>query len=545
LYSNNKDTVYVFGHRNPDTDSTCAALAYAYLKNQLDTQKTYIPAVLGELNSETQFCLESFGVEKPIRLDNLKPKVADVRLEQIAPVHEQDSILDVVKQIVTTNGKTLPVADQRDRLMGIISIADLLPALISLQQNHMEEMEIPVANLLNVLELSIVQGQLIENVFKGNVYIFSDLNYYSRISKNGLIICNRHEYGAGFIFSLEPKYIIVADVEDNSGLKIPPDYKGVVFTSRKNMYELVQAVNLAVPIAGLIKKENLEYFALSEDIEDVKKNLITSKYRSFPVVDEDGRIAGMFSRSSLMDVSPKEVILVDHNEKGQSIDGIESNKILEVIDHHRISDFQTMGPLFYRAEPVGSTNTIICKVYLENKIEIPKAIAGLMLSGILSDTLIFKSPTCTPDDEKMAEHLARIAGVDIQEYGLRMLSRGENLAGVPPRIIITRDMKKFTMGNYKVSISQVNVGDIEVFQQFYDQVTEELENVCNDNNLDLSVLMLTSLVMGGTELIVAGKERWLAEAAFGLKKGEISIFVKDMFSRKKQVVPRLMSVAYS
>jgi manganese-dependent inorganic pyrophosphatase len=540
-----KDTVYIFGHKNPDTDSTCAALTYTWLKNQMDPDKKYLPAVLGSLNMETSFCLEYFGVEKPVRLENLKPRVADMRLEKIQPVHEQESILEVVQKIVATSGKTLPVADERERLMGIISITDLVPALTSSRQNHLKELEIPFSNLLSVLELSMLQGKLEDELFRGSVYIFSDLTYYHRIAKNGLIICNQHELGTGFIFSLEPEYIIVADIEDNSGLKPIPNYEGVIFTSPKNIYDLVQAVNLALPVSDLIKKENLEYFALSEDIEDVRKNLITSKYRSFPVVNEQGEIAGMFSRSNLMDIRPKEVILVDHNEKSQSIDGIETNKILEVIDHHRISDFQTMGPLFYRAEPVGSTNTIICKTYLENNIEIPRTMAGLMLSGILSDTLIFKSPTCTPEDKKLAEYLAEIAGVNIQEYGFKMLSKGENLVGIPPKTIITRDMKRFIMGNYKVSVSQVNVGDIEAYQEIFEQVRAELESVCEDNNLDLSVLMLTSLVMGGTELIVAGDEKWLAQAAFNLEKGKDAIFIKGLFSRKKQVVPKLMEMAYS
>jgi manganese-dependent inorganic pyrophosphatase len=334
-------------------------------------------------------------------------------------------------------------------------------------------------------------------------------------------------------------------VENSSALKAIPEYEGVVFSSHKNIFELVQAVNLALPVAGLVKKDNLEYFALSEDLEDVRKNMISSRYRRFPVVNEHGMIAGMISRSNLMDVRPKEVILVDHNERGQSIDGIETNKILEVIDHHRVSDFQTMGPLYYRAEPVGSTNTIICKAYLEYGVAIPKAAAGLMLSGILSDTLIFKSPTSTPVDEKLAHHLADIAGVNLQEYGLKMLSRGENLADTPAMEIITRDMKKFTVGNYKVSISQVNVGDIEAFNKIIDRVKEELESICRENNLDLSILMLTSLLMGGTELIAAGEARWLAEAAFGLEKGKSNVFHKDMFSRKKQVVPKLMKAAYS
>ncbi|MGI5927936.1 MAG: putative manganese-dependent inorganic diphosphatase, partial [Thermacetogeniaceae bacterium] len=415
----------------------------------------------------------------------------------------------------------------------------------SSRQNQLKELEIPISNLLHVLELHKVQGELVDDIFRGNVYVFSDLTYYSRIAKNGLIICNRHEFGTGFMFSLEPKYIIVADVEDSSVLTPIQDYKGVIFTSKKNIYDLVQAVNLALPVSKLIKKENLEYFALSEDIEDVKKNLITSKYRSYPVVNDHGKIAGMFSRSNLMEVSPKEVILVDHNEKGQSIDGIETNKILEVIDHHRISDFQTMGPLFYRAEPVGSTNTIICKTYLENNVDIPKDMAGLMLSGILSDTLIFKSPTCTPEDKNLAEYLADIAGVDIQEFGIKMLSKGENLVGIPPRTIITRDMKRFIMGNYTVSVSQVNVGDIEAYQEIFEQVKAELESVCMDNNLDLSVLMLTSMVMGGTELIVAGEEKWLAQAAFNMEKGQDDVFLEGMFSRKKQVVPKLMAMAYS
>ncbi len=543
--SKDKKVIYVFGHKNPDTDATCAAITYAYFKNQVDPYNKYVPAVLGDINTETAFALDYFGVESPIKLQNLKPKVTDMRLEKITPAHQMDSIQEVAQKIVTTAGKTLPVADENERLMGVISIADLVPALISSRQrDYHEEIKIPVGNLLNVLQLNIIQGKLKDDIFKGNVYVFSDLTYYQRISKNGLIICNQNEYGTGFIFSLEPEYIIVADVKDSSMLKTMPDFKGVIFSSPKNIYELVQAINLALPISELVKKEDLEYFALSEDLDDVKKNMMSSKYTSFPVVNEHGNIQGMISRSNLMDVNPKEVILVDHNERGQSIDGIETNRILEVIDHHRIADFQTMGPLFYRSEPVGSTNTIICKFFTEYNVEIPKHIAGLMLSGILSDTLIFKSPTCTPIDIKLAEYLAKIADVNIQDFGLKMLSKGENLIDTPPKKLIKKDMKKFTMGNFRVSVSQVNVGDIEAFYNISDQILEELELFCTKNDLDLSILMLTSLVMGGTEIIAAGEARWLAETAFGLEKGKKSIFKKDMFSRKKQVVPRLMEAAY-
>ncbi len=537
--------VYVFGHKNPDTDSTCAAITYSYLKNQVDGEKVYIPAVLGDISAESSFALEYFGVEKPVKIDSLKPRVSDMVLEKVEPVHITDPIQDVVQKIVTTEGKTLPVVDEHERLMGVISITDLVPALISLRQkNYMRKMEVPFRNLLKVLQLTKIQGSLDEDTFRGSVYIFNDLTYYQRISRNGLIICNRHEYGKGFIFSLEPRYIIVADVEDPSMLETAPGYDGVVFTSVKNIYELVQALNLALPVYDLVKKENLEYFTLSEDVEDVRKNMLTSRYRRFPVVDEHGIVAGMISRSSLMDINLKEVILVDHNERGQSIDGIETNRILEVIDHHRIADFQTMAPLYYRSEPVGSTNTIICKIYREKGIKIPRAMAGLMLSGILSDTLIFNSPTSTPEDRQLAEQLAEIAGVNLYEYGRLMISKGENLADTEPKTIIERDMKKFTMGKYRVSVSQVNVGDIEAFYKIFDRLFDELESTCRENGFDLAVLMLTSLVAGGTELLAAGEAKWLAEVAFGLEKGRMHIFKKGMFSRKKQVVPRLMEAAY-
>ena len=199
--SNYKKSVYVFGHKNPDTDSTCAAIAYAYFKNQVDSSRKFIPAVVGDINAEAAYTLDYFGVERPIKLQNLKPKVTDMCLEKITPVYQMDSIQEVAKKIVTTAGKTLPVADENDRLMGVISITDLVPALISSRQkDYQYEIEIPIDNLLNVLQLTIVQGQLEEETFKGNICVFSDLTYYQQTPKNGLIICNQNEYGAGFIF---------------------------------------------------------------------------------------------------------------------------------------------------------------------------------------------------------------------------------------------------------------------------------------------------------------------------------------------------------
>ncbi len=306
---------------------------------------------------------------------------------------------------------------------------------------------------------------------------------------------------------------------------------------------MIRLIHKAAPIQSAVRKSGLEYFTTYETLDDVKKNMATSKYRRFPVVDENGHIVGMMSRSNLLYPNRKKAILVDHNEKGQSIDGIEDVTILEVIDHHRVADIQTMGPLYFRVQPVGCTCTIVAKMYEENGIEINKVMAQIMLSAILSDTLIFKSPTSTKADEAMGRKLAELAGIEPQMYGMSMIHAGSDLEHATPTLILTTDMKRFMFGNKKIIIAQINTSDFDGFFAMYQDVIVEMKKLIDKESADLFTLLVTDVISGGTELVAQGEGKWIAEQAFGMDPKENSIFLPGVFSRKKQIVPKLMQAA--
>lgn len=536
--------IYVFGHINPDTDSTCSAIAYAYLKNKIDPKNNYIPSILGEVNEETKFVLKYFNFEPPKIIKHLKPQVLDIKFKELSCVYEMDSIKTVLETIISQIGRSVPVADENNRLIGIVSISDLLPMLLKTYNSiSMKEVKIPIKNIINTLELTKIYGEYKDDFIQGKLYMYNDLTEKDSISSKDVIICNRLEIIKEDVLSLGAGYIIVAEILDTEELLDIKNTNSIVMTSPKSTYELIQSISHAFPIISTVKKDQLEYFTTYETIEDVKNNMLTSKHQRFPVVDERGYIKGMISKSNLMEVEQKRAILVDHNEKGQSIDGIEAVTIVEVIDHHRVADIQTIAPLYFRVEPVGSTCTIITKIFEENNVEIPKNIAGLLLSGILSDTLIFKSPTCTEEDKAMASLLSKITGVNLYNYGMMMITNGEKIQNKEPEQIITMDMKRFTFGKYKVAISQINTADFKGIYQMYPKIIEAMEAKCKLEGLHLVVLMITNIVVGGTELIATGEARWIAENAFNMQRNDESIFLNQTFSRKKQIVPKLMKAA--
>lgn len=537
--------IHIFGHINPDTDSTCSAIAYAYLKNKIDPQNTYIPSILGNINDETKFVLKSFNVKTPKIISHLKPQVSDMEFKALKYVHETDSIKKVLETIIGQIGRTASVADEDERLIGIVSISDLLPILLeTFNSENMKEIRIPIKNIIEELELTKVYGDIIADYIQGGVYLYSELSKTDEITNADIIICNDRDIIKSNVLSLGAGIVIVADIINIDDLPEISNTSSTVMASSKSTYELIQSIFHAFPIISAVKKDQLEYFTTYETIEDVKNNMLTSKHQRFPVVDERGFIKGMISKSNLIDVEQKKVILVDHNEKGQSIEGIESVTIIEVIDHHRVADIQTISPLYFRVEPVGSTCTIIAKIYEENNVEIPEDISGLLLSGILSDTLVFKSPTCTQEDKEMAIKLSRICGVNIYNYGMMMITNGENIQNKEPEQIITMDMKRFTFGRYKVAISQINTADFKGIYKMYPKIIEAMNSKCKLEGFHLAVLMITNVVVGGTEVIATGEARWIAENAFNMQRNDESIFLNQTFSRKKQIVPRLMKAAH-
>ena len=549
-----KEKVYVFGHQNPDTDSICAAISYSYLKNKIDDNYIYEPVALKKVNKETRFALEYFGVDAPRIVSSLKPQVLDINLPEFNLLYETDSIRKALLFITGQIGRVVPVSDKKGRLIGIVSISDIIPRILNLGSRDVLKLSnTPIDNIIEDLKLEeISQGQT-NKYIKGYVHVSTDLQdkkNKGKLRKQDLVLCNRFEFAD---YLEHAAVIIVSGVENEQQKQSlvqmyqqkmqekPVDVR--CFVSGKSVFELVKPLAQTAPISDVVMKNDLEYFVTYETIDDVKNNMLSSRFRRFPVVTEKGEVIGMISRSDLLDINKKKAVLVDHNERGQSIEGIEDIDILEIIDHHRVSDISTVTPLYFRVEPVGCTCSIICKIYEEQGVEIPETIAGLMLSAIISDTLLFHSPTCTEFDRKMAQRLSAILDIDVQLYGMEMIRAGSSMQEESPEHILGYDRKRFMFGEYKVSISQINTGDYEGLFEVYNKIIKEMEIMVEKDRLNLAVLLVTDVVLGGTEFIAVGDARWIAENAFNLEEEDQSIFLPGVFSRKKQVVPKLMNAA--
>jgi manganese-dependent inorganic pyrophosphatase len=534
--------IYVFGHRNPDTDSVCSAIAYAYLKQALGHKEVF-PARLGSINKETQFVLETFQIQQPELLKGVKPQVSDLNLTEFSLAYETDSISKTMLQIIDQPGRSLPVVSENNKLIGMVSLFDIIPAYTdAFSKSILRDNETPFENIIELLEAQ-VYGFLKTEMVQGDVYTITEIEGSQKLTDSDILITVHQEEYLNRAFQTGAGVIIVANASQEIFYHIPDNYHGAVFIVSFGPFEVIRLLCQGIPIKNYYQKNNLEYFMTYETIDDVKKNMLTSEHDRFPVVDVEGKVISTISRSNLIDFCRKKIILVDHNERNQSIAGVEEAEIVEVIDHHRVAEIQTATPLYLRIEPVGCTATIVAKMYREHQIAIPKAIAGLLLSAIISDTLLFNSPTCTADDREIAAYLGEMLNLDISSYGEKMLVAGSNLTSMHPREIISTDMKLFTMGSYKIAVSQINTGDFRGIFNKLEDVRFEMNQLCERENLSLAILMVTDIIIGGTELIIAGEAKDLVQHAFGFQPGEFSKFMNGVFSRKKQIIPPLMNAS--
>lgn len=535
-------TIYVFGHQNPDTDSLCSAIAYANLKNELGFTQVY-PARLGAINKESQFVLDTFGIKPPVLLKDVKPQVCDLNLTDSSMANENDSVSKTMEQIINHPGRSLPVVNDEGKLIGMVSLSDIIRSYTdAFSKSILRDNETPFDNIIELLGAQ-VYGSLISAKARGDVYTITEIVNQQKLSADDILVTVQQPVYFNRAFETGAGIIIVANASPETCCQIPADFGGAVLIVSSGPFEVIRLLCQGIPIRNYYQKNNLEYFMTYETIDDVKKNMMTSDHDQFPVVDVDGHVISTISRSNLIDFNRKKIILVDHNERGQSIIGVEEAEIIEVIDHHRVAQIQTATPLYLRIEPLGCTATIVAKMYQEHEIAISKPIAGLMLSAIISDTLLFNSPTCTDADRRIAAELATILDLDVSSYGEKMLVAGSNLKEMPPLEIITTDIKMFTMGAYKIAVSQINTGDFRGIFNKLDAVLAEMDNLCQRENLNLAILMVTDIIIGGTELIVAGTDRKLIDLAFGLHPDEFSKFMPGVFSRKKQIIPPLMNAS--
>jgi manganese-dependent inorganic pyrophosphatase len=427
-----------------------------------------------------------------------------------------------------SGARLLTVLNDDGTIAGIINQSDIAQMYIDSERDWKKlYAETPFSNLLDILKLKTVYGEYKYENIAGNLYIEEfDKNF----SDKDVIITRADKRAKA-----------AAEAAKNS----EPGAAGAVVVVEKPLDEIVLLTRSAVSVSAIMKKGGIFKFAAENYIDDIVDFMKTSAHRNFPVVDKDDKFLGIISRRHLLDYRRKKVILVDHNENSQSVEGLNSAVILEIIDHHRIADVQTDSPVFVRAEPVGCTATIVYKMYKENDVPITRRIAGILLSAILSDTLMMRSPTATPEDRKAVDNLSIVAEVEINQYGREMFTAGTSLTGVTSAQILTNDLKIFTFGRYASSVSQFLTLDFESLQERNDELIKELENFRAEKKLDLAILMITDIVEGGSEIFVAASDpakRFVADT-FGVPSVDKSIFLEGVVSRKKQMVPKLTVAA--
>lgn len=543
----------VLGHRNPDTDSICSAICYAGFKHQL-TGENYEPCRAGNVNPETQYVLDYFKLKAPRLVENVKTQVKDIEIRKTKGVSRGISLKNAWGLMQENNVVTLPCVTEEGLLEGVITIGDITKSYMNLYDSSIiSKACTKYANILDTLEGSMVVGDSETYFDRGKVLIAAanpDLmeNY---IEKHDLVILgNRYESQLCAI-EMEAGCIIVCEGAGVSLTirKLAQERGCAVITTPYDTYTTARLINQSMPISYFMTKENIIEFSEEDYLDDIREIMASKRHRDFPILDSDGKYIGMISRRNLLGAKGKSIILVDHNEKSQAVEGMESADIREIIDHHRLGTVETMSPVFFRNQPLGCTATIIYQMYQENHIEIDKTTAGLLCSAIISDTLLFRSPTCTPIDKAAGLALAQIAGLDIEKYAIDMFSAGSNLKGKSDGDIFYQDFKRFTVGNSVFGIGQITSLNAVELKDLRTRMSAYTEKEREQHEIDMMFFMLTNILTESTDLICTGQgaEQLIANA-FHVKDEDMEnvsgqtgiVKLPGVVSRKKQLAPQIM-----
>ena len=531
------DPIYVTGHRNPDTDSIVSAMAYAALRNALGNRE-YVAARLGHINDETQLVLERFGFEPPMRIHNMRTQVRDLDYDT-PPVLSGGVTVSRAWDILQSASDlpAVPVATDDGRLFGILApsaIADY--DMLSITKPVVSE--IPVFNLISALEGRVVnESGCHADMVSGEVVIALPLDdgAYGFYGKNNIVLCGRQTDAVQYALNEEVNCIIVCQASVTEEMRNVSGSTCIISTPF-DPYRAARLIFQSIPISRICRTDDVVSFHLSDYIDDVREIVLQSRYRSYPILDENEKVVGTLSRFHLLRPRRKRVVLVDHNEAAQSVPGLEQTEIIEIIDHHRLADIQTATPIRVRNEPVGSTTTIIASMFQEKGIVPGKNLAGLIASAIVSDTVMFKSPTCTPHDRRIAERMARIAEVDLDELGAWIFSSSN--AGKSADDLFFSDFKEFHIAGHDIGISQITCMDSDVLKQRAGEFLSVMRKTAAERRYAITMLMLTDVLREGTELLFVGDEDDI-QLAFNAEPKDNSVFLPNIVSRKKQIIPML------
>ncbi|NTW71902.1 MAG: putative manganese-dependent inorganic diphosphatase [Eubacteriaceae bacterium] len=527
--------IMIFGHKNPDTDSVTAAIVMSNLKNSLGYYTK--PYVLGEIRKESKFVLDYFGVKVPERLKDVKIQMKDLNYDKVKPFSHGNSIHDAYIYMGANRIRTLPVVDTQGALTGIVTMKDIAMSLIKSDQRNIET---TYDNILRGIEGSeivrsdeYISGDIIVTAFH-----LDTIEEMELFTKNSIVIVGDRFDIIKYAISSGVKMIIVTGryelTEEILGLA--KDSNVNIIGTKFDTYHTTKAFYLTNFVTGIMIKNNILTFKEEDYLDECRELIRDSEHSKFPLVDAMGKYLGIVGRSHVISPSRKKVILVDHNEYAQSAEGISDAEILEVVDHHKIGDISTTLPISFRNQPVGSTNTILFQIYRENQITIERHIAGLMLSGITSDTLLLKSPTTTEFDRRAVEELVKITGIDLNSYAMEMFKKGTDISGKSVEDIFFTDYKEFVMEDMRIGMSQLFTLNIEAISENIEEYLTYINQHSKNRNQYLTLFIVTDIIKQGSYIFYNESADKTINPIFGMEMVQ-GRFIENWVSRKKQIIP--------
>ena len=535
------DQISVTGHRNPDSDSVVSAMAYAALRNALG-DRDYTAARLGHLSDETKLILERFGFEAPVRIKTMRTQVRDLEFDT-PPALNKELTVSRAWSLLQEDPRiaAIPVTDEEGQLYGMLSSGDI--AAYDMQSiSDPAVKEIPLYNLLSVLEgkvlndagnlLDSVSGEIVFALPKGKDSLLFD-------SENYIAICGNQPEVIRWALESNVHCMLLCQAELSEDLRNLPT-KTCIISTPYDAYRAARLIFQAIPISRICRTEDLQCFHLDDFLDDVKEVVSKSRYRCYPILDENDKVVGTLSRYHLIKPRRKRVVLVDHNEISQSVPGLEQAEILEIIDHHRLADIQTLNPIYFRNEPVGSTTTIVAGMYQEKGLMPSAKLAGLMAAAIVSDTVMFKSPTTTARDRAVAERLARIANLSLEELGKEIFSASVS-DDKSAESLLMADFKEFHIAGHSLGISQITCVDSAKMLERKEEFEDVMQKMMENSGYSMVLLMLTDVLLEGTRILYLGDKETI-EQAFSVESKTNSFFLPHVMSRKKQIVPMLSAL---
>ena len=533
------DTIYVTGHRNPDTDSIVAAIAYTALRNACGDRE-YEAACLGDPSDETKSVLDRFGFQPPKRIYNVFNQIRDLDFVR-PPVLSTAVTVGRAWDIMQEKGiGTLPVAKEDGTLYGILSRDHVAAYHMSLiTESYLQE--VPLFNVLSVLEGTILNeaGETTDSI-SGNVVIALPQSQDTLLwqDPDSIVICGHQPYMIRRALEMNVKCLVLCETELTDDLRNLPT-KTCIITTPFDAYRASRLIFQSTPIGRICRTENITTFHMDDRVEYAKEESLKHRESGYPILDENDQIVGMMNRYHLLRPRHKRVVLVDHNETSQSVPGLEEARIVAIIDHHRIADIETTNPIYLRNEPVGSTNTIIADMFRERGLIPTPALAGLMAAAIVSDTVMFKSPTSTDRDRKTAQRMARIANISLESLGKLIFST--SISKKKPNELLTQDYKEFHIAGHPVAVSQVTCMDSPVILERKEEILELMKKHQQEKKLTMMIFMITDVLLEGSHLLYVGSDE-IIQQAFSVMPKDNTAFLPDVMSRKKQIIPMLTAI---